>query len=51
MPPPALADELGTLREIVSRLLKHFADQGWVRLGREHIDVLDEAALRKFISL
>jgi CRP/FNR family transcriptional regulator len=47
----ALADELGTLREIVSRLLKHFADEGWVRLGREHIDILDEAALRKFISL
>lgn len=42
----AVADDLGSLREIISRLLKNFADQGWVRLGREHIEVLDEAALR-----
>ena len=26
----ALADELGSIREIVSRLLKSFADQGWI---------------------
>lgn len=44
----ALADELGSAREIVSRLLKGFAEQGWVKLGREHIDVTDTAALRKF---
>lgn len=43
----ALADDLGSLREIISRLLKNFADQGWVRLGREQIDVLDAAALRQ----
>jgi CRP/FNR family transcriptional regulator len=47
----ALADELGSLREIVSRLLKHFADQGWVRLGREQIEVLDASALRKLATL
>ena len=46
----ALADELGSLREIVSRLLKNFAEQGWVRLGREHIEVLDEESLKKFVS-
>lgn len=43
----ALADELGSLREIVSRLLKNFESQGWVRLGREQIEVLDAAALRR----
>jgi CRP/FNR family transcriptional regulator len=43
----ALADELGSVREIVSRLLKHFAEQGWVRLGREQIDVVDAPALAK----
>jgi CRP/FNR family transcriptional regulator len=43
----ALADELGSLREIVSRLLKNFESQGWVRLGREQIEVLDTAALRQ----
>ena len=30
----ALADELGSAREIVSRLLKGFSEQGWVRLVR-----------------
>jgi len=42
----ALADDLGSLREMISRLLKNFADQGWVRLGREQIEVLDAASLR-----
>jgi CRP-like cAMP-binding protein len=36
----------GSLREIISRLLKNFADQGWVRLQREQIEVLDAASLR-----
>lgn len=47
----ALADELGSLRELISRLLKNFADKGWLRLGREYIEVLDAAALRQFASL
>ncbi len=42
----ALADELGSVREMVSRVLKQFAEQGWVKLGREQIDVTDAAALR-----
>ena len=41
-----LADSLGTVREIVSRLLSRFERAGWVRLSRERIDVLDGAALR-----
>lgn len=41
-----LADELGTVREIVTRLLKRFERAGWLRLGRERIEVLDAAALR-----
>jgi len=44
----ALADELGSAREMVSRLLKGFAEQGWVTLGREQITVTDRAALKKF---
>lgn len=42
-----LADELGTVREIVSRLLRRFERDGWVALGRERIDVLDPAALQR----
>jgi CRP/FNR family transcriptional regulator len=47
----ALADELGSVREIVSRLLKNFSDQGWLRLGREQIEVIDVAALKNFCTL
>ena len=42
-----LADELGSVREIVSRLLKGFSEQGLVRLGREQIEILDPAGLRR----
>lgn len=42
----ALADELGTVREIVTRLLSRFERAGWVVLGRERIDLRDSAALR-----
>lgn len=42
----ALADEIGTVREIVSRLLRRFEQQGWVALARGHIRVLDAPALR-----
>ncbi len=42
----ALADELGSVREIVSRLLKSFAEQGLVSLGREQIEIVDPARLR-----
>lgn len=47
----ALADELGSAREIISRLLKGFSDQGWVRLGREHIEILNSSALKNFSTL
>ncbi len=43
----ALADELGSVREIVSRLLKSFAEQGIVSLGREQIEIVDPARLRR----
>ncbi len=43
----ALADELGSVREIVSRLLKGFAADGLVSLGREHISLRDRDGLRR----
>jgi len=42
----ALAQELGTVREIVTRLLRRFEREGWVELSRERIRILDRAALR-----
>ncbi len=41
----AIAQELGSVREIVSRLLKQFEVRGWVRLDRGHVEVLDPVAL------
>jgi CRP/FNR family transcriptional regulator len=43
----ALADEVGSSREIISRILKGFADQGWVTLGREQIEIVNQNALRQ----
>ncbi len=41
-----LAESIGTVREIVSRLLKRFEHRGWIALGRERITILDAAPLR-----
>lgn len=46
-----LADELGSVREIVSRLLKGFAAQGLVALGREHLTVTDRDGLNKLAAV
>ncbi len=46
----SIADELGSVREIVTRLLHHFADDGLVRLSRERIEIVDPARLRAVAS-
>ena len=43
-----LADELGSVREIVTRVLRHFAEEGWVSVERGHVHVLVPEALRRF---
>ena len=45
-----LADELGTVREIVTRLLRRFERAGLVSCGREQISLLDAAGLRAVAS-
>ncbi|BCK86825.1 CRP-like cAMP-activated global transcriptional regulator [Sideroxyarcus emersonii] len=47
----ALADELGSVREIVSRLLKSFAEKGWIRLEREQIEIVEANSLTEYCSL
>lgn len=42
-----LAQELGTVREVVSRTLKSFENRGWISSGRGTITVLQVAALAK----
>lgn len=45
----ALATELGTAREVVSRQLKRFERYGWIRLNRGRIEVLDRRALGRLL--
>lgn len=44
-----LADELGTVREMVTRVLHGFADTGLVELGRGRISVIDREGLGAFL--
>ena len=46
-----LADELGSVREIISRLLKGFAAQGLVSLGREQLTIVDRQGLQKLAAV
>ncbi len=45
-----LADELGTVREMITRLLNSFSDTGLILLGRERIEILDESALKGMLE-
>jgi len=42
-----LANILGTVREMVTRLLRRFEREGWIELARERIRIRDGAALRR----
>jgi CRP/FNR family transcriptional regulator len=46
-----LADELGSVREVISRILKNFEIMGLVKLDRNQVQVLDEKALKKIARL
>ena len=41
----AIGNHLGNPREVVSRMLKHFADEGFVKLSRGVIEITDEDGL------
>lgn len=45
-----IAAELGTAREVVSRILKEFERRGWLRLARGEIRLEDLPALRIFAN-
>lgn len=45
-----LADDIGTVREMVGRVLRNFEDRGLVALGREQVRVLDPEGLRAVLS-
>ncbi|HZD57294.1 MAG TPA: Crp/Fnr family transcriptional regulator [Anaerolineales bacterium] len=43
-----LADDVGSVREVVSRILKEFESKGWVRLGRGRILITNKEDLQRF---
>jgi len=42
-----IADELGSVREIISRLLKQFEENHWVKLARKRIEITDPEGLNE----
>lgn len=42
-----IANHLGSAREVVTRMLKHFQTEGMLALGRGSIEILDQEPLRK----
>ncbi|MBI5277586.1 MAG: Crp/Fnr family transcriptional regulator [Burkholderiales bacterium] len=45
-----LADAVGTVREMVTRVLRRFEREGWIEQSRERIRILDSTALRACAS-
>jgi CRP/FNR family transcriptional regulator len=45
-----IANHLGTAREVVTRMLKYFQNEGIVTLNRGTIDILDEKKLNYFVQ-
>lgn len=44
-----IAKYMGSAREVVSRMLKYFVNEGWVHLSRGSITLLDPKSLHKLI--
>lgn len=45
-----IADELGSVREVVSRLLKQFEERNWIRISRKQIEVVERQALEDYVT-
>lgn len=41
-----IARHLGTAREVVTRMLRHFSSDGWIEVTRKGIKILDKTKLR-----
>lgn len=46
----SLARHLGSAREVISRMLKYFESEGWIRLHRGSIELLDRSRLEETAS-
>ena len=46
-----IARHLGTAREVVTRMLRYFQEEGWIRLARGTVTVTDERALDRLARM
>lgn len=46
-----IANEIGSSREVISRLLEDFAEQGFIYLSRGEIKVINFEGLKSFLTL
>jgi CRP/FNR family transcriptional regulator len=46
-----LATEIGSAREVISRLLKDFESRGWLRLSRGCVEIIDKQSLEEAASV
>ena len=46
-----LATELGSAREVISRLLKDFESRGWLKLHRGSLEILDKQSLENISAM
>jgi len=46
-----LATEIGSAREVISRLLKEFESRGWLKLSRGSVEILDKQSLEEAASV
>lgn len=45
-----LARDLGTAREVITRMLKYFRDEGWIEMSRGCVRLLNEKKLREIAN-
>ena len=46
-----LATEIGSAREVISRLLKDFESRGWLKLSRGSVEILNKQSLEEAASV
>jgi CRP/FNR family transcriptional regulator len=46
-----IADDLGSSREVISRLLEDFSKKGWIIPSRGSIEIVDQAALKNIAGM
>ena len=46
-----IARYMGTAREVVSRLVKYFSQEGWIKTARGRVEIIDKKALTEVAGI